>query len=93
MESFPEDKVIEKAAFDEQMIGYGCWLGDEHVDVPSFFVLPYPFIYRGLNVPSLTLPQAHYDESISEYFWIWKVPPLPMRVESSSNSSNPPLIF
>ena len=68
MESFPEDKVIEKAAFDEQMIEYGFWLGDEHVDVPSFFVLPYPFMYKDLNVPPLKPPQAYYDESLSEYF-------------------------
>jgi hypothetical protein len=42
MESFQEDKVIEKAAFDEGMIGYGFRLGDEHVDVPSFFCLALP---------------------------------------------------
>jgi hypothetical protein len=36
--------------------------------VPSFFVLPYPFIYRDLNAPSLKPPQAYYDESLSEYF-------------------------
>lgn len=68
MEPFPEDKVIEKAAFDEPMIEYGFWLGDGNVDVPSFFVLPYPFIYKDLNGPSVKPAQAYYDQALSEYF-------------------------
>lgn len=68
MEPFPEDKIIEKAAFDEQMIEYGFWLGDEKVDVPTFFVLPYPFMYKDLNSALLKPEQAYYDQSKSEYF-------------------------
>ena len=68
MEPFPEDKIIEKAAFDEQMIEYGFWLGDDKVDVPTFFVLPYPFIYKDLNSATLKPKEAYYDPSLSEYF-------------------------
>lgn len=68
MEPFPEDKVIEKASFDEQMIEFGFWLGDKQVDVPSFYVLPYPFFFKDLNYPTLKPEQAYYDPSLSEYF-------------------------
>lgn len=68
MEPFPEDRVIEKAAFDEQMIEYGFWLGDEQTDIPAFFVLPYPFQYKDLNSPSIKPSEAFYDETKSEYF-------------------------
>ena len=68
MDPFPEDKIIEKAAFDEQMIEYGFWLGDDNVDVPTFFVLPYPFIYKDLNSEALKPKEAYYDPSVSEYF-------------------------
>lgn len=68
MEPYPEDKTIEKAAFDEQMIEYGFWLGDEVTDTPAFFVLPYPFLYKDLNDPSVKPPEAFYEKSKSEYF-------------------------
>ncbi|HSJ37343.1 MAG TPA: DUF5996 family protein [Planococcus sp. (in: firmicutes)] len=68
MEAYPEDKTIEKAAFDEHMIEYGCWLGDELTDTPTFFVLPYPFLYKDLNNPSVKPPEAYYEKSKSEYF-------------------------
>ncbi|TVP86058.1 MAG: hypothetical protein EA344_03985 [Alkalicoccus sp.] len=68
MEPFTEDKVIEKAAFDEQMIEFGFWLGDEQVDVPSYFVLPYPFINKELDDTSLKPEGAFFDSTLSEYF-------------------------
>ncbi|EMF48141.1 hypothetical protein B481_0262 [Planococcus halocryophilus Or1] len=80
MEEFPEDKVIEKAAFDEHMIEYGCWLGDEKTDTPSFFVLPYPFINKDLNYPSVKPAEAYYEASLSEYF---------LDLESVMKSDNP----
>ncbi|MDN7242688.1 DUF5996 family protein [Planococcus sp. N028] len=67
-EPFPQDRVIEKAAFDEQFIEYGFWLGDDKTDTPSFFVLPYPFLYKDLNAPALEPKEAYYDETVSEYF-------------------------
>src|SRR5699024_10445297 len=44
-EPFPDDsKVIERAAFDEYMIEFGFWLGDDTFEHPAFFTLPYPFV-------------------------------------------------
>lgn len=68
MEPFPEEGIIEQAAFDEHMIEYGFWLGDNQVDTPSFFVLPYPFINKDLNDPKLKPSQAFYEPSLSEFF-------------------------
>lgn len=84
MEPFPEDKVIEKAAFDEQMIEYGFWLGDENVDDPTFFVLPYPFLFKDLNAPSLKPSQAYYDKTLSEYF---------LDLQSVADAQNPSLVM
>lgn len=65
---FPEDKIIERVAFDEQMIEFGFWLGDEVVDRPSYFVLPYPFLFRELPTSSLKPSSAYYDAEKSEFF-------------------------
>lgn len=67
-EPFPLDKVIEKAAFDEHMLEYGFWLGDDNVDEPTFFVLPYPFLYKELDTSSLQPAEAYYDPAKSEFF-------------------------
>lgn len=67
-EPFPHDKLIEKAAFDEHMIEYGFWMGDDQVDVPTFFVLPYPFQFKELPASSLRPAEAYYDKTKSEYF-------------------------
>lgn len=65
---YPEDKVIEKAAFDEHFIEYGFWLGDGNVDTPAFFVLPYPFVNKELDSERLKPKDAYFDASLSEYF-------------------------
>jgi hypothetical protein len=67
-EPFPEDKVIEKAAFDEHMVEFGFWLGDESVDMPTFFILPYPFQYNELGTERLKPQDAYYDAGKSEFF-------------------------
>ncbi|WP_027965005.1 DUF5996 family protein [Halalkalibacillus halophilus] len=67
-EPFPEDKVIEKAAFDEQFIEFGFWLGDEQVDHPTFFVLPYPFQFKELQVSNLKPNEAYFSPEQGEFF-------------------------
>ncbi|WP_079475047.1 DUF5996 family protein [Marinococcus halophilus] len=67
-EPFPEEKTIEKAAFDEQFIELGFWPGDDNTDHPSFFVLPYPFQEKDLNSPAIEPKEAYYDPQASEYF-------------------------
>lgn len=79
-EPFPQDKVIEKAAFDEQFIEYGFWLGDDKNDVPSFFTLPYPFINKDLDSSRLKPADAYWDASLSEHF---------LKLDSVAASSNP----
>lgn len=65
---YPEDKVIEKAAFDEHFIEYGFWTGDSNVDTPAFFVLPYPFVNKELDSERLKPADAYFEASLSEYF-------------------------
>ncbi|WP_083274090.1 DUF5996 family protein [Exiguobacterium aurantiacum] len=67
-EPFPQDKVIEKAAFDEHMVEFGFWLGDEAVDIPTFFILPYPFQYTEIGTERLKPQDAYYDAGKSEFF-------------------------
>ncbi|WP_251126716.1 MULTISPECIES: DUF5996 family protein [unclassified Exiguobacterium] len=65
---FPEDKVIERVAFDEQFVEFGFWLGDDVTDRPSYFVLPYPFLFRPLPTETLKPGAAYYDAEKSEFF-------------------------
>jgi len=67
-EPFPKDLVIEQAAFDEPMIEFGFWLGDASVDVPTFFILPYPFQYKELPSERLQPADAYYDAAMSECY-------------------------
>ncbi|MFC4713477.1 DUF5996 family protein [Planococcus dechangensis] len=83
-EPFPQNKVIEKAAFDEQFIEYGFWLGDDKVDVPSFFTLPYPFINKQLDSSRLKPADAYWDASLSEHF---------LKLDKVAASDNPSKIL
>ncbi|MCC9622108.1 DUF5996 family protein [Thalassospira sp. MA62] len=65
---FPEDKVIERVAFDEQLIEFGFWLGDDVTARPNYFVLPYPFLFRPLPTERLKPDAAYYNAEKSEFF-------------------------
>ncbi|WP_214874722.1 DUF5996 family protein [Exiguobacterium sp. CH10] len=65
---FPEDKIIERVAFDEQFVEFGFWLGDDVTDRPSYFVLPYPFLFRSLPTETLKPEAGYYDAEKSEFF-------------------------
>lgn len=60
--------MIERVAFDEQLIEFGFWLGDDVMDRPSYFVLPYPFLFRPLPKDTLKPEAAYYDAEKSEFF-------------------------
>lgn len=66
---FPDDsKVIERAAFDEHMVEFGFWLGDDSFDYPTFFVLPYPFVNgQGLEVTEEFPEGSYFNEKMAEY--------------------------
>lgn len=70
-ESFPDDsKVIERTAFDEHMVEFGFWLGDDNFDHPTFFTLPYPFV-EGVELEiDESFPEGSYFSSgMAEYLY------------------------
>lgn len=74
---FPDDsKVIERAAFDEHMVEFGFWLGDDTFDHPTFFVLPYPFVSgEKLEVSDEFPAGSHFSEKMAEYLLEVKTTP------------------
>src|SRR5699024_3271961 len=68
-EPFPDDsKVIERAAFDEHMVEFGFWLGDDNSEHPTFFVLPYPFVSGTKLAVTADFPEGSYfSEQMAEY--------------------------
>ncbi len=66
---FPGQGVIEKGAFDEQMIEFGFWPGDDVWDDPSFFVLPYPFLTRDLSGAPVSPERAFFSKEKGEFFF------------------------
>ncbi len=68
---FPGEGIIEKTAFDEQLIEFGFWPGDGKTAEPSFFILPYPFLTarpEGKIYPD----KAFYSAEKAEYFLLLK---------------------
>jgi len=64
-----DSKVIERAAFDEHMVEFGFWLGDNNsFDHPTFFVLPYPFVIgQELEVTDEFPAGSYFSEQMAEY--------------------------
>ncbi|MBO1198599.1 hypothetical protein J3T65_03510 [Staphylococcus simiae] len=58
---------IEEAAFDEQMIEFGFWFGDDHFKGPTFFVLPYPFSNQTFECHQDFPSGSHYNEQLGEF--------------------------
>ncbi|MCG1009667.1 hypothetical protein J4760_06500 [Salinicoccus sp. ID82-1] len=73
-EPFPDDtKVIERAAFDEHMIEFGFWLGDDTFKDPPFFVLPYPFVSDTVLEVDDSFPEGSYFKAeMTEYLYEMK---------------------
>lgn len=67
-EPFTGNGVIEKTAFDEQMLEFGFWPGDDMVDEPAFFVLPYPFLSKDLSNAPIKPDKAYYSKEKAEFF-------------------------
>lgn len=74
LESFPDDnKIIERGAFDESMIEFGFWLGDEQFEHPTFFTLPYPFVEnRELEIDDTFPEGSYYSPQMAEYLYEMK---------------------
>lgn len=74
LEAFSDDsKIIERGAFDEYMIEFGFWLGDEQFDYPTFFTLPYPFV-QNVELPiDESFPKGSYfSVQMAEYLYEMK---------------------
>lgn len=65
---FSGSGLIEKVAFDERLVEFGFWPGDEKADAPSFFVLAYPFLTRDLSAARVRPAGAFYSPEKMEYF-------------------------
>lgn len=74
LEAFSDDsKVIERAAFDEHMIEFGFWLGDDKFEHPTFFTLPYPFVEGvELEKDDTFPPESYYSSEMAEYLYEMK---------------------
>lgn len=59
---FEGDGVIERSAFDERLIEFGFWPGDDEMDTPSLFAMPYPFLTENLD-DSRIRPESAYFSS------------------------------
>ncbi|GEK90889.1 DUF5996 family protein [Alkalibacterium kapii] len=68
---FPDDsKVIERAAFDEPMIEFSFWLGDDNIENPAFFTLPYAFVEKEALETGESFPQGSYfSQDMGEYVY------------------------
>ena len=60
--------IIEKGAFDEQMMEFGFWPGDDQEDEPSFYILPYPFPVKDLGNAGIRPDKAFYGKEKKEFF-------------------------
>lgn len=60
--------IIEKVAFDEQMLEFGFWPGDDLVPEPSFFILPYPFVTQDLSASGIKPGKAVFSAEKAEFF-------------------------
>ncbi|PBB05530.1 MULTISPECIES: DUF5996 family protein [Salimicrobium] len=67
-EPFEDDsKVIERAAFDEHMIEFGFWLGDDTFKGPTFFVLAYPFPTSAFECGPSFPESSYFDTEMGEF--------------------------
>ncbi len=60
--------IIEQVAFDEQMMEFGFWPGDDAVREPSFFILPYPFLKGDLTGEPIRPDRAVFSREKAEFF-------------------------
>ncbi|WP_210139512.1 DUF5996 family protein [Staphylococcus sp. GDY8P120P] len=64
-----DSKVIERAAFDEEMIEFGFWFGDEQFESPTCFVLPYPFADQSFNADHHFPENSYFDKQLMEFIF------------------------
>jgi hypothetical protein len=66
---WPGEGIIEAGAFDEQMMEFGFWPGDEAFDDPAFYVLTYPFPQKDYTDAGIRPDKAWFSTEKSEFFF------------------------
>jgi hypothetical protein len=61
--------IIEAGAFDEQMMEFGFWPGDDAFDDPAFYVLTYPFPGKDYTEAGIRPDKGWYGTEKSEFFF------------------------
>lgn len=67
-EPFSGSGIIGETAFDEKMVEFGFWPGDDKTEEPSFYALSYPFLASHPEGFSLRPQGAIFDREKKEYF-------------------------
>jgi hypothetical protein len=60
--------IIEAAAFDENMMEFGFWPGDDAVDDPTFYILTYPFPTKDYTHAGIKPDKAIFSTAKAEFF-------------------------
>jgi hypothetical protein len=60
--------VIEAGAFDEEMMEFGFWPGDDAFDEPAFYILTYPFPSKDYSDTGIRPDKAWFGTEKSEFF-------------------------
>jgi hypothetical protein len=66
---FGGEGVIERTAFDEQLMEIGFWPGDDKVADPSFFILAYPFLTEDYSGAGILPDKAFFSAEKAEFFF------------------------
>jgi hypothetical protein len=60
--------IIEAGAFDENMMEFGFWPGDDGVDEPTFYILTYPFPTVDYTGAGVKPDKAIFGKTKAEFF-------------------------
>ena len=60
--------IIERVAYDEQMIQFGFRPGEESKPEARFFIMPYPFVGKDLSNEGIEPEQAYYHKERAGFY-------------------------
>lgn len=72
------NRPIEQGAFDEEMIEFGFWFGDDTFKGPTFYVLPYPFSDKIFSCNEDFPNGSRYNKDLGEFI---------IEIEEANNQS------
>lgn len=68
-ETFKPRQVIEYGCFDEKFIEFGFWFGDDNIELPTFYILPYPFVSKDFEYEGSLPKGARFDKTLTEFVY------------------------